>query len=201
MTLIQRAAVLGIAVVTLVAFGLGLPWIAQQGPSTRHLDVAESIGTTYGTVTMPAGWDVHIAPSAQRQPVVTSHGVEIVVTDGVWLEDSEHLLRNIASLLFATEPVIPAAPDDDGLLSSLDEPLNAAAIEEDAERVQWRIEAAPDAGGDDPRTVDVVRYGELVVLVIARGDADAVAHQAAVIESVTASVTFEEITAGLEPSS
>ncbi len=199
MSSLKRAALLGATVVTLVVFGLVFPLVAEQGPATERLDESTVVGTTYGEVTLPAGWDLDIAAAASSTPVIRKRDVTIGVSDGVWFEGSARLLENIAALIYETPADLPPAPDDDGLLITITDPASEAAQNYEPTRAEFRINAGPDASGDEPQFIDVVRYGESVILVVVRGDGDAVAREADTIRDIVQSVTFHGAETGLEP--
>lgn len=199
MTRLNRASLVGATFVTLVVFGLVIPTVAEQGPSTQRLSEDTVVGTVYGEVTLPAGWDLDIAAAASSSPVVRKRDVTIGVGDGVWFEGSAGLLENIAELIYDTPPVIPPAPDDDGLFSGLADPLSDSADEYEPTRDVFRITAGVNAGPDEPHFVDVVRYGESVIFIVVRGDVDGVERELDTVRAIVDSVTFFSAEPGLEP--
>ena len=175
MTPIQRASWLVAAVVTLVAFGIGIPLLPALGPDTRHLSSDTAIGLTTSTVTIPSGWDIDIAAASQRQPVASLGDVRVSVTDAIWLGASRRLVEHTADLVFTDAPVLPDVPE----------------AAEGSERETWDIVPGADAPQSDPRRVVVIRLDTSVTLVIVRGpDAD-VAAEADAIDAVIASVSIE----------
>src|SRR5690554_364519 len=148
------------------------------------------VGTTYGEVTLPGGWDLDIAAASQSSPVIRKRDITIGVTDGVWFEGSAALLENIADLIYDTPATLPPAPDDDGLFSAIMDPTGEAAEEYEPTRDVYRITAGLNAGADEPRFVDVVRYGESVMLVVVRGEADAVAREMKTVRDIVDSISF-----------
>ena len=199
MTRLNRASLVGATLVTLVVFGLVIPIVADQGPSTQRLSEDTVVGTTYGEVTLPAGWDLDIAAAASSSPVVRKRDVTIGVGDGVWFEGSAGLLENISELIYDTPAILPPAPDDDGLFSGLSDPLSEGAEEYEPVRQEFRITAGINAGADEPHFVDVVRYGESVIFVVVRGDADAVKRELDTVRAIVDSVAFFSAEPGLEP--
>lgn|GEM_PF-1709829 len=199
MTRLKRAGLVGVALTTLVVFGLLIPLVADQGPTTQRLTADTVIGTTYGAATLPAGWDLNIAAAASSSPVVTKGDVTIGVGDGVWFEGSAGLLENIADLIYNTPAILPPAPEDDGPFSNL-----AGSVTEDPEEYEpvrqvFRISAGLNAASSEPRFIDVVRYGESVIYVIVRGDDAAVARELDTVQAIVDSVTFASAEPGLEP--
>jgi len=189
-TRLRRGVTLGAIVATVLAFGVVLPFIADRGPTTNLLTTDTVVSTTYGQVVLPAGWDLDVSSGVEGRPVIRRDGVTVSVVDGVWFEDSAHLLRNVADLIFDAPVSLPPAPDDDGLLSgegSTSEPV----------REVFAIRPDASAAGDQEVRVDVVRYGEFVVVVVARGFDAAVAEASDVIDAVVDSVAFTSDTAGV----
>ena len=64
MTRLSRASLVGATIATLSVFGLVIPLLANQGPATQRLTEDTVVGTTYGEVTLPVGWDLDIAAAA-----------------------------------------------------------------------------------------------------------------------------------------
>lgn len=174
----QRALWFAVVVVTLVAFGFAIPMLPSLGADTRHLtsDVVLELATA--SVTLPAGWDVDIASSSQRQPVATRGDVQVDVVDAVWLGASSGLVAHAAELVFSGRPTLP------------DVPAGAAGKTNE----QWRIVAGEASPSSDPRQVVVLRRDTSVVLVIVRGPDAQVAEAADAIEAIVSSVTFTGFT-------
>lgn len=171
----QRALWLIVVSVTLVAFGVAIPLLPSLGPDTRHLTADDTMQLATATVTLPAGWDVNIASAAQGQPVASLGGVEIAISDAVWLGTSSRLVANAADLVYsqpAELPDVPAQADGSG-------------------GEKWQILPGANALSGDPRRVVVLRQDSSVVLVVVRGSEAAVEAAAATIDSVVASVAFD----------
>ncbi len=177
----QRALWLAVIVVTLVAFGVGIPLLPSLGPDTRHLTSADTLQLSTAAVTIPAGWDVNIAAASQGQPVVSRGKVEVAVADAVWLGKSKQLVAHAADMAYSQPPVLP------------DVPANA----DGAHGEKWQILAGPGAASDDPRRVVVLRRDSSVVLVIVRGPAADVAAASGAIDSIVASVSLAGFTANV----
>lgn len=180
MTQFQRASWLAVLLVTLVAFGLIIPRLPAWGDESMTLTADTEVGMATAVVTIPAGWDLDIAASSQQIPVASRDGVEVTTTDAVWLGETSDLLGNVADLLFDGDAVIPdvAATDD----ASAD---GASSLE------VWRLTPSQAAGQDAPVRVDVIRDGQAVVLVVARGAASDVNAQSDAIDAITASVELD----------
>ncbi len=154
------------------------------------------VGTTYGYVTLPAGWNLDLAASAQLQPTITQGAVSVVVSDGVWLEGSASLVRHIGDLVYDGGFTVPDdVPDDDGLLTGL---TDLSAVEADLEtslaapeRQDFRITAAADAAPGDPLWIDVIRYGELITVVVVRGPQPEVAQRVDAIQAIGDSLVID----------
>jgi hypothetical protein len=198
-TRLSRASLVGATIATLSVFGLVIPLLANQGPATQRLTEDTVVGTTYGEVTLPAGWDLDIAAAASSSPVVSKRDITIGVGDGVWFEGSAGLLENIADLIYDTPASIPPAPDDDGPFSNLSGSFTEEPDEYEPFRQVFRISAGINASSDEPRFVDVVRYGESVIFVVVRGDDEGVARELDTVRAIVDSVTFASAEPGLEP--
>ncbi|WP_179397681.1 hypothetical protein [Demequina lutea] len=177
----QRALWLVVVAVTLVAFGLVIPLLPSLGPVTRHLEADHTTQLAMASVTLPAGWDVNIASASQSQPVASLGGVQIAITDAVWLGKSSQLVTHAAGLVYSQPPVLPDVPPK----------ADGAGGE------KWQILPGPNAPTSDPRRVIVLRRDKSVVLVIVRGPAVDVAAASVAIDSVVASVAFEGFTANV----
>ena len=201
MTRFQRASGLVILLVTLVAFGFGLPALSAQGPATRTLATDTVVGTAYGYVTLPAGWDLDLASAALVQPTITQGDVSVVVSDGVWLEGSASLLGNIGSMVYDGGFSVPDdVPDDDGLLAGL---KDLSAIEADLQadlvapdRQDFRITADETSAEGDPLWIDVIRYGELITVVVVRGPQSEVSQHVDQIQAIGDSLVIDAIEIG-----
>ena len=180
MTQFQRASWLAVLLVTLVAFGLIIPRLPALGDESMTLTADTEVGMATAAVTIPAGWDLDIAASSQQMPVASRDGVEVTTTDAVWLGETSDLLANVADLLFDGDAVIPdvAAQAD-------------ASPDGASSREVWRLNPSEAAGQDAPVRVDVIRDGQGVVLVVARGAASDVNAQSDAIDGITASVELD----------
>lgn len=184
MTRFQRAAWLAVLLVTLVAFGVIIPQFPAWGDETIALSADTEVGMATASVTIPAGWDLDIAASSQRQPLASRDGVRVSITDAVWLGDTADLLTHVSRLIFDGDAAIPESPADGG-----------------TSREVWRLAPAAGAGEGVPARVDVIRDGQGVVLVIARGTAAAVAAQSEDIDAMSDSVQLDLTTLTVEVSS
>ena len=186
MTQFQRASWISVLLVTLVAFGLIIPRLPAFGDESMTLTSDTEVGMATAVVTIPAGWDLDIAASSQQLPVASRDGVEVTTTDAVWLGETSDLLGNVADLLFDGDAVIPdgaAIPDVAARADA--SPDGAASLE------VWRLTPSEAAGQDAPVRVDVIRDGQGVVLVVARGAASDVNAQSDAIDAITASVELD----------
>jgi len=174
-TRFQRASWLITVLVTVVAYSLVIPRLPALGPATRLLTRDTDTSVNTASVTLPAGWDVDIASTAEGQPVVTRGGVRVSVSDAVWLGGSDRLVEHVADLVFSEAPQLPTIPDGaDG-----------------ADDEEWQLLAAGGAPGRDPREVYVVRRSAAVVLVVVRGPAAEVAAAKDAITTLVASVSID----------
>ena len=139
------------------------------------------------SVVIPAGWDLDIAASSQRRPVASRGAVEVSTTDAVWLGDTAALLANVSRLLFDGEAVIP------DVASQADAPAGDASS-----RDVWQLTPSEAAGHDAPVRVDVIREGQGVVLVTARGPASDVTAASDAIDAISDSVQLDLSTLDLE---
>ncbi len=180
MTHFQRASWFALLLVTLVAFGLIIPRLPALGDESMALGVDTEVGMATAAVTIPAGWDLDIAASSQRVPVASRDGVEVTTTDAVWLGKTSNLLGNVADLLFDGDAVIPdvAAKAD-------------ASADGASSREMWRLTPTDAASPGAPVRVDVIRDGQGVVLVVARGTANDVAALSDAIDAIAASVQLD----------
>jgi hypothetical protein len=184
-TQIQRASWLAVLLVTLVAFGLIIPRLPALGDASMALDADTEVGMATASVTIPAGWDLDIAASSQQQPTASRDGVDVTTTDAVWLGESSDLLGNVAELLFDGEAVIPdSAAQSDG-------PGDGDSGDGDSPRELWQLTPTGTADHDVPVRVDVIRDGQGVVLVVARGTPEAVAAQSDAIDAISDSVQLD----------
>jgi len=179
-TQFQRAAWLAVLLVTLVAFGLMIPRLPALFDESIALNADSEVGMATATVTIPAGWDLDIAASSLQTPVASHDGVEVTTTDGVWLGDTSDLLENVAQLLFDGDAVIPDTA------TQPDAPVDGT----DAREV-WQLAPTAAASGNAPARVDVIRDGQGVVLVAARGTADDVTALSDVIDAISDSVQLD----------
>lgn len=180
MTHYQRAAWLAALLVTLVAFGLLIPRLPDLGAESITLASDTEVGMATASVTIPASWDVDIAASSRRTPVASHAGVEVRVSDAVWLGSDEDLLTHVAELLFdgnARVPDVSNSSDGSG--------------DSESTRELWHLRPNEAAGDDAPERVDVVRDGEGVVLVVARGAEGDVKAQSDAIDAITDSVQLD----------
>ena len=184
MTQFQRASWLAVLLVTLVAFGLMIPRLPALFDESIALNADTEVGMATASVTIPAGWDLDIAASSQQIPVASRAGVEITTTDAVWLGDTSDLLANVARLLFDGDAVIPdvAAKAD----AQADAPAGGASARE-----VWQLTPTVAASQAAPVRVDVIRDGEGVVLVTARGAANDVAALSDAIDAISDSVQLD----------
>lgn len=174
----QRALWLAVVVVTLFAFGFAIPMLPSLGPDTRLLAADDTMELTMASVTVPAGWNVNIASSAQGQPVATLGKVKVGVADAIWLGKSDRLVARVASIFFSHSPRLPDIPPDaDGTGGE-----------------QWEIAPGFDAQGGDPQKVIVLRRDTSVVFVVVRGPDSDVAAVSDAIDSIVASVAFAGFT-------
>jgi hypothetical protein len=179
-TQFQRAAWLTVVLVSLTAFGLVIPQLPAWGDESIALTVDTQVGMATASVAIPAGWDLDIAASSQQTPVASRSGVEVTMTDAVWLGDTADLLANVADLLFAGAAVIPAAAAQSG-----------AGSDGAATREVWQLTPTAAASQAAPVRVDVIRSGEGVVLVTARGTAGDVTALSDAIDAISDSVQLE----------
>jgi hypothetical protein len=169
----------------LVAFGLIIPRLPALGDASMALDADTEVGMATASVTIPAGWDLDIAASSQQQPTASRDGVDVTTTDAVWLGESSDLLGNVAQLLFDGEAVIPdSAAQSDG-------PADGDPADGDSPREVWQLTPTGTADNDAPVRVDVIRDGQGVVLVVARGTPEAVAAQSDAIDAISDSVRLD----------
>lgn len=183
MTHYQRAAWLAALLVTLVAFGLLVPRLPALGAESIMLSSDTEVGLATASVTIPAGWELEIEATSQRTPVALRDGVEVTVSDAVWLGDSDDLLAHVSQLMFDGEARLPhtsdTADDSDDSEDSKDS------------RELWHLEPNEAAAAGAPVRVDVIRDGEGVVLVIARGTEREVSAQSDAIDAILDSVHLE----------
>ncbi len=180
MTQFQRALWLAVLLVTLVAFGLIIPRLPAWGDESIVLTTDTEVGMATASVTIPAGWDLDIAASSQRVPVASRDGVEVTTTDAVWFGDTSDLLGNVAELLFDGDTVIP------DVAAKVDAPADG-----DSAREVWQLAPTEAASQGAPVRVDVIRDGQGVVLVVARGAADDVTALSDTIDSISDSVKLD----------
>ncbi len=163
-----------VLVVSAVLFGGVIPLLPQWGPGARHLDEPATIDLAGSTVTFPAGWDLNIEATVRGNPAAQGDGTAVRVIDGIWFGASDALVARVAELVGATDASLPQIPAD--------------AMGE--AREEWQFEAP--AGDDTPaRRVDVVRWGQLVVVVLSnegRGEFNAEA-----VDGIVASIDFGSI--------
>lgn len=133
-----------------------------------------------GSVTIPAGWELDIAASSLRTPSASHGGVDVTVSDAVWLGDSDDLLSHVSGLLFDGNALVPDASD----------PPDAGGAEESSRQV-WQLFPTQDAAEGAPVRVDVIREGEGVVLVVARGAPSDVDAQSEAIDAISGSVQLD----------
>lgn len=180
MTRFQRASWLAVLLVTLVAFGVVIPRLPAWGDESMALNVDTEVGMATAAVTIPAGWDLDIAASSQQIPVASRAGVEVTTTDAAWLGETPDLLGNVAELLFDGDAVIP------DVAAKADAPADGASSRE-----VWQLTPTEAASQDAPVRVDVIRDGQGVVLVVARGGADDVTALSDAIDAISASVALD----------
>jgi hypothetical protein len=194
-TQIQRASWLAVLLVTLVAFGLIVPRLPALGDASMALDADTEVGMATASVTIPAGWDLDIAASSQQQPTASRDGVDVTTTDAVWLGESSDLLGNVAQLLFDGEAVIPdSAAQSDGPAdgdSADGDSADGDSADGDSAREVWQLTPTGTADHDAPVRVDVIRDGQGVVLVVARGTPESVAAQSDAIDAISDSVRLD----------
>lgn len=186
-TQFQRASWLAALLVTLVAFGLVFPRLPASGDQAVALSVDTEVGLATASVVIPAGWSLDIAASSQRTPVASRDNVEVTTTDAVWLGDTADLLVNVSRLLFDGQAVIP---DD----ASRADPATGGA----SSREVWQLTPAADASPHAPVRVDVIREGQGVVLVTARGPVSVVAAASDDIDAMSDSVQLDLSTLDIE---
>lgn len=180
MTRFQRASWLAVLLVTLVAFGLMIPRLPAWGDDSKTLEVDTEVGMATAAVTIPAGWALDIAAASQQIPVASRNGVEVTIMDAVWLGDSSDLLGNVADLLFDGDAVIP------DVTAQADAPAGGTPLRE-----VWQLAATPAASDDAPVRVDVIRDGQGVVLVAARGAESDVTALSDAIDAMSDSVQLD----------
>ena len=186
MTQFQRASWLAVLLVTLVAFGLLIPRLPALGDESIKLTADTEVGMATATVTIPAGWDLDIAASSQQIPVASRDGVEVTTTDAVWLGESSDLLRNVATLLFDGAALVDGAAVIPDVVARADAPAGG-----DSSREVWRLTPTEAADQDAPVRVDVIREGQGVVLVAARGATNDVSALSDAIDAISASVELD----------
>ncbi len=180
MTQFQRASWLAVLLVTLVAFGLIIPQLPALGDESIALSADTPVGMATAAVTIPAGWDLNIAASSQQIPVASRDGVEVTTSDGLWFGETSDLLANVARLLFDGDAVIP------DVAARADAPADGASARE-----VWHLTPTDAASQDAPVRVDVIRDGQGVVLVAARGSAGDVAALSDAIDAISDSVQLD----------
>lgn len=138
------------------------------------------VGLATASVTIPAGWELDISSSSLRTPAASRGGVDVTVSDAVWLGDSDKLLTQVSALLFDGDADVPVVSDDaEGSEGS------------DSSRELWHL-APSEAGAEGvPARVDVIREGEGVVLVVARGAQSDVEAQSEAIDAISDSVQLD----------
>ena len=180
MTQFQRASWLAVLLVTLVVFGLLIPRLPAWGDESMALKADTEVGMATAAVTIPAGWDLDIAASSQQIPVASRDGVEVTATDAVWLGETSDLLGNVADLLFDGDAVIP------DVVAKAD-----AAADGASSREVWQLAPTEAVSQDAPVRVDVIRDGQGVVLVVARGAANDVIALSDAIDAISDSVQLD----------
>lgn len=180
MTQHQRVAWLTALLVTLVAFGLLIPQLPDLGAESIVLSSDTEVGLATASVTIPAGWELDISSSSLRTPAASHGGVDVTISDAVWLGGSDKLLAQVSALLFdgdADVPVVSDTPD--------------GAEDSDSSRELWHLAPSETGAEGVPARVDVIREGEGVVLVVARGARSDVDAQSKAIDAISDSVELD----------
>jgi len=162
-----------VLVVFALVYALVIPQLPRLGPDTQRLTHDSTLYLSGSTVTFPAGWEVDVASVVDGAPVATDGTLTVRLVDGFWFGGSDLLVERVAQLVGA-DGDLPSAPP--GPVSD--------------ERQVWRIDM-PSAPGEPARRVDVVRWTQLVVVVIttaAEGAADDPA-----VDAIVDSVDFGQL--------
>ena len=161
-------------VVTALVFSLVIPRLADMGPQTTTLETDTEFLLAGSFVTLPAGWELDIASTVSRVPAASDAGLSVRAEDALWWGSSQDLVARVAELTGASDIELPEIPAD--------------AVGKTRE--VWRLDV-PATDDRDAGRIDVVRFAELVVLVISSGDAAALERPE--VDAIVDSVDLEPI--------
>ena len=163
-----------VIVVTALVFSLVIPRLPDLGPQTSTLETDTEFLLAGSYVTFPAGWELDIASTVSRVPAASDGGLSVRAEDALWWGSSQDLVARVAELTGASGIELPEIPAD-----SVGET-----------REVWRLDV-PATDDREAHRIDVVRFAELVVLVISAGDAAALERPE--VDAIVDSVDLEPI--------
>ena len=161
-----------------------VPALPGLASTTRPVEPGERVTATTASFAPAQGWTLDLDAAVSSRPVVTSDGVTVRLSDGVWFGSSADLLARMAELLEeagATVGQIPDAPSDDALVT-LDP---AKTPTQTIPRSEYVIDFTL---GSDPGELMVVREDVGVALLRTTGPAAAMADHADDIAAMKSSV-------------
>jgi hypothetical protein len=161
-----------------------VPALPGLAPTTRPVEPGERVAATTASFAPAQGWTLDLDAAVSSRPVVTSDGVMVRLSDGVWFGSSADLLARMAELLreAGAEPgTLPDAPSDDALVTFDPDVTPPATIP----RTEYVIDFTL---GGDPGELMVVREDAGVALLRTTGPEAAIADRADDIEAMKASV-------------